>query len=512
MDQISTGQMQSLTTVLLLVALRLQLSAAKSRELVIPLTVCAAQPFLEKYLNAYADACKLPQDDMYWVVELWDGSVLSAAEFHKYVALDKKVFGKGTWQPNSEGTRLEFTSLDHLQMSPDSVQKLEKSVSLGLRHPTDMECMVSKIMTNDDVLNIAEQKQRFSFDVRYQENSKDIGQIKNVVRQLVGLRMLSTAQMQAEQMEKEEEELSEEMVESINANLLQAWKMMDVFDHSYKDSQFFKFKNKFNSFAHSSVGRGLYNGAMEAATCAITAFGQKNVDPQCFEVLSTIAQAIASRMGMGSPSTYRIRALVDFVSSYLNTLTRLVEEMTGGDEKMKTIPIVETAMSQVQCVLTLFGTYFDHKSPPKEPLVYKGKKYKYHLSLGKSIQGFATEQLQVYDFSKNLELTQDMIKEVVFLQQLLSQTVQLLELKVTGESRSVRGVQGRIRRSDDEVADREEVGAGEREEVVVDEEKETVNKKPKEESEDGGTPSLIHPKKHQRRKHWPIDGRLKNNF
>ena len=128
MDQISTGQMQSLTTVLLLVALRLQLSAAKSRELVIPLTVCAAQPFLEKYLNAYADACKLPQDDMYWVVELWDGSVLSAAEFHKYVALDKKVFGKGTWQPNSEGTRLEFTSLDHLQMSPDSVQKLEKSV------------------------------------------------------------------------------------------------------------------------------------------------------------------------------------------------------------------------------------------------------------------------------------------------------------------------------------------------------------------------------------------------
>ena len=249
--------MQSLTTaVLLLVALRFQLSAAKSRELVIPLTVCAAQPFLEKYLNAYADACKKPQDDMYWVVEMWDGSVLSAAEFHKYVALDKKVFGKGTWQPNSEGNRLEFTSLEftsegnRLEFTPPgSVQKLEKSVSLGLRHPTDMECMVSKMMTNDDdnVLNIAAQKKRFSFDVRYQENSKDIGQIKNVVRQLVGLRMLSSAQLQAEQMEKEEEELSEQMVESINANLLQAWKMMDVFDSSYKDSQFYKFKNNFNS-------------------------------------------------------------------------------------------------------------------------------------------------------------------------------------------------------------------------------------------------------------------------
>jgi hypothetical protein len=185
--------------------------------------------------------------------------------------------------------------------------------------------------------------------------------------------------------------------------------------------------------------------------------------------------------------------------------------MEGGDETMKSIPIVETAMSQVQCVLTLFGTYFDHKSPPKDPLMYKGKKYKYHLSLGKSIQGFATEQLQVYDFSKNLELTHDMIKEVVFLQQLLSQAVQLLELKATGASRSDRGAHSRLRRSDDEVADREEVGAGEREEVVVDEEKETVNKKPKEESEDGGTPSLIHPKKHQRRKHWPVDGRLKNN-
>ena len=522
-------RMQSLTTaVLLLVALRFQLSAAKSRELVIPLTVCAAQPFLEKYLNAYADACKKPQDDMYWVVEMLDGSVLSAAEFHKYVALDKKIFGKGTWQPNSEGNRLEFTSLDHLHvhfMAPGSVQKLEKSVSLGLRHPTDMECMVSKMMTNDDdnVLNIAAQKKRFSFDVRYQENSKDIGQIKNVVRQLVGLRMLSSAQLQAEQMEKEEEELSEEMVESINANLLQAWKMMDVFDTSYKDSQFYKFKNNFNSFAHSSVGRGLYKGAMEAATCAITAFGQKNVDPQCFEVLSTIAQAIAARMGMGAPSTYRIRSLVDFVSSYLNTLTRLVEEMEGGDEKMKSIPIVETAMSQVQCVLTLFGTYFDHKSPPKDPLMYKGKKYKYHLSLGKSIQGFATEQLQVYDFSKNLELTHDMIKEVVFLQQLLSQAVQLLELKATGASRSDRGAHSRLRRSDDEVADREaasekgmqergEEGEGEGgEEEVVDEEKETVDKKPKEESNDEGTPSLIHPKKHQRRKHWPVDGRLKNN-
>ena len=507
-----------LATVLLLVALRLQLSAAKSRELVIPLTVCAAQPFLEKYLNAYADACKSPQDDMYWVVEMWDGSVLSAAEFHKYVALNKNVFGKGTWQPNSEGNRLEFTSLDSLQKKPvHSVQKLEKSVSLGLRHPTDMECMVSKMMTNDDdnVLNIAAQKKRFSFDVRYQENSKDIGQIKNVVRQLVGLRMLSSAQLQAEQMEKEEEELSEQMVESINANLLQAWKMMDVFDHSFKDSQFTKFKNNFNSFAHSSVGRGLYKGAMEAATCAITAFGQKNVDPQCFEVLSTIARAIAARMGMGSPSTYRIRALVDFVSSYLNTLTRLVEEMEGGDDKMKSIPIVETAMSQVQCVLTLFGTYFDHKSPPKDPLMYKGKKYKYHLSLGKSIQGFATEQLQVYDFSKNLELTHDMIKEVVFLQQLLSQAVQLLELKLTGESRSVRGAQGRLRRSDDEVAGREaasEDGGGEGEEGEEgEEEKETVDKKPNEESDDEGTPSLIHPKKHQRRKHWPVDGRLKNN-
>ena len=457
------GSKQTLTTaVLLLVALRFQLSAAKSRELVIPLTVCAAQPFLEKYLNAYADACKKPQDDMYWVVEMLDGSVLSAAEFHKYVALDKKVFGKGTWQPNSEGNRLEFTSLEftsegnRLEFTPPgSVQKLEKSVSLGLRHPTDMECMVSKMMTNDDdnVLNIAAQKKRFSFDVRYQENSKDIGQIKNVVRQLVGLRMLSSAQLQAEQMEKEEEELSEQMVESINANLLQAWKMMDVFDSSYKDSQFYKFKNNFNSFAHSSVGRGLYKGAMEAATCAITAFGQKNVDPQCFEVLSTIAQAIAARMGMGAPSTYRIRSLVDFVSSYLNTLTRLVEEMEGGDEKMKSIPIVETAMSQVQCVLTLFGTYFDHKSPPKDPLMYKGKKYKYHLSLGKSIQGFATEQLQVYDFSKNLELTHDMIKEVVFLQQLLSQAVQLLELKATGASRSDRGAHSRLRRSDDEVAE-----------------------------------------------------------
>lgn len=519
-----------LATVLLLVALRLQLSAAKSRELVIPLTVCAAQPFLEKYLNTYADACKSPQDDMYWVVEMWDGSVLSATEFHKHVALNKNVFGKGTWQPNSEGNRLEFTSLDPLQKKPvHSVQKLEKSVSLGLRHPTDMECMVSKMMTNDDddVLHIAKQKKRFSFDVRYEENSQDIEQIKKIVRQLVGLQMLSSAQLQAERMEKEEEELSEEMVESINANLLQAWKMMDVFDHSFKDSQFNKFKNNFNSFAHSSVGRGLYKGAMEAATCAITAFGQKNVDPQCFEVLSTIARTIAARMGMGSPSTYRIRALVDFVSSYLTTLTRLVEEMEGGDDKMKSIPIVETAMSQVQCVLTLFGAYFDHKSPPEEPLVYKGKEYKYRLSLGKSISGFATEQLKVYDFSQNLELTQDMIQQVVSLQQLLSQAVQLLELKVTGESRSVRGAQGRLRRSGDEVAGREaasEEGGGEgggegkqedkvvNEENEVGEEKETVDKKPKEESDDEGTSSVIHPKKHQRRKHWPIDGRLENNF
>jgi hypothetical protein len=46
---------------------------------------------------------------------------------------------------------------------------------------------------------------------------------------------------------------------------------------------------------------------------------------------------------------------------------------------------------------------------------------------------------------------------------------------------------------------------------VVDEEKETVDKKPNEESDDEGTPSLIHPKKHRRRKHWPVDGRLNKN-
>jgi hypothetical protein len=428
-------------------------AAARTIEIVLDLHMCSAQPFLQRYVQQFADTCRDKKDDAFWVVELWDGSVISSKQFLERVASKKKLFGeKGRWHPNEDVTRMEFVPTRHGVLGKQAVTK-----SLKLRHPTDLECAVHKLMLKDDATlengparnvqhaekvalhKIVPRKGLLNLDVRHQENSKDIKRIKDVVRQLVGVSMLAAAQAAVDKANSEIEDESEQDADidsenrELEADMLQAFKMLDIYDSGFLDSAFTKFKNWFSSEQESSAGREIFKGGMGVVQCAIAAFSA-SVSDECAAVLSTMASVGAAKIGLGTASTYRIRALVDFVNTYQTTLEKVVLRLDGearsgstNEASREVHALIDTATAQVQCVLNLFGVYFDFKSPVTVTSP-DGEKFKYKVSLGRSKRGFASEQLLAYSFKENIELTEAMIGEIEHLQDTLSRTLQLMEL------------------------------------------------------------------------------------
>ena len=108
-------------------------ASARTIEVVLDVHMCAAQPFLEQSIDQYASLCRNPHDPMHWVVELWDGSTMSSHEFLERVAKDKKLFGKGSWGPNADHSRMLFTPL-----KPGQTGVLPITKFLVLRHPSDL--------------------------------------------------------------------------------------------------------------------------------------------------------------------------------------------------------------------------------------------------------------------------------------------------------------------------------------------------------------------------------------
>ena len=119
--------------------------AARTVEIVLDIHMCSAQPFLDRYVEQYGSVCSNKKDDAFWVVELWDGSVISSKMFLDRIASDKRLFGKGGWHPNEDFTRMEFVPLRHGVLGKQAVTK-----SLKLRHPTVLECAVHKILLDSD--------------------------------------------------------------------------------------------------------------------------------------------------------------------------------------------------------------------------------------------------------------------------------------------------------------------------------------------------------------------------
>ena len=417
----------------------------KKTEIVLDIHMCSAQPFLEKYVDRYGKACSDPDDPMHWVVEMWDGSILSRKEFLETVIKNKKYSKKGTWKVNNDRTRINFSPIEK-----NKEGALDTTISLVLRQPTDFECAITKMMDpNDKTLNI-EKKTGFSLGGRQRENEKDVDRIKEIVRQIAGLSMLSAAQAEAQKAEDEgllaalDEESSTQTKLRFDYDMLQAWKMLDIYDTSYKDSLWTKLKNRMQSKTESSLGRQLFKTATDTAACAIGVYTQTGVS-DCTEVLSTVASYVSAKLGFGNPATYRIRSMVAFVTTYLDTLKDLVNQLAARGDASAVRSVVDTATSQVQCVLQLFSAYFDFKSPVT--IEVDGKQYQYNIALGRPERGFLSDQLHAYNFKQNIELTKAMIAELQQLLDILGHTVQLLELEVKAgemaEKRWERGARGR---------------------------------------------------------------------
>eukprot|EP00946_MAST-07B_sp_MAST-7B-sp1_P004505 g4505.t1 len=475
-------------------------ASARTIEVVLDVHMCAAQPFLEQSIDQYASLCRNPHDPMHWVVELWDGSTMSSHEFLERVAKDKKLFGKGSWGPNADHSRMLFTPL-----KPGQTGVLPITKFLVLRHPSDLECAVSKMMRSDDdsvedgasadfskigVQDTTQNRRRrhksrskrllralsnvFSFDAKFNENAKDARRIKDIVRQMAGISMIAAAQTEIGRMNA----ASEDDAKELGMDMLQAFKMLDIYDTSYFDSLFRKFKNWFTSEQESTAGREIFKGAMGAAACGVAAFS-KTFSPECTNVLSTVASIAGAKLGLGTPSTYRVKALVEFVQTYLTNLQDAVQRFDKVNDKI--YEIVNTATAQVQCVLQLFGAYYDFKSPVtmRSP---DGIEHTYKIALGRNVRGFASEQLMAYNFKENIELTEAMIKEIERLQDLLVHSMQLLELRHVGLMQA---------------------GAQSREETIPE-----SNHPPNKDLMASGSVHSQRQRKNGRRTKWRLDGRV----
>ena len=196
----------------------------------------------------------------------------------------------------------------------------------------------------------------FSFDTKSNENEKDAKRTKDIVRQMVGISMIAAAQAEIRNVET----ANEEDAKIFGSDMLQAFRMLDIYDTSYFDSLFTKFKNWFTSEQESTAGREIFKSAMSTAACG--GIFSETFSTDCTAVLSTVASIASAKLGLGTPSTYRVRALVEFIQTYLDNLQDSVKRF-DQDKAGKVYDIVNTATAQVQCVLQLFGAYYDFKSP-----------------------------------------------------------------------------------------------------------------------------------------------------
>ena len=95
-------------------------------------------------------------------------------------------------------------------------------------------------------------------------------------------------------------------------------------------------------------------------------------------------------------------------------------------------PLVQTSLAQVVCIMTLISSFFSNNKYPEHGLHIEGEKdtYKYRIQIGRPKKTLFSASLIPFGPAQGLTMNEDMLEEIADLKEMLSQSLQLLELEL----------------------------------------------------------------------------------